>query len=139
MSGEENKAIVREFLDEAYGKKNLAIGDKWLSDVSVLHTSGGDIKGGEGWKKFATAYITVFPDLSITVDDTIAEGDKVVTRWTASGTHKGELQGIAPTGKQMTITGIAIYRLAGGKIAEIWGLNDKFGMLQQLGVIPLSG
>lgn len=139
MSTEENKAIVRQFLGEAYGKKKLAVGDKWLAANPVLHTPGLDMEGREAWKRYATMFLTAFPDLDIAVDETIAEGDKVVACWTARGTHKGDLQGIAPTGKQVRWTGIAIYRFAGGKIEEIWGWNDKFGMMQQLGVIPTPG
>ena len=83
--------------------------------------------------------LTTFPDLHLTVDDMTAEGNKVVARWTAKGTHKGKLRNIAPTGKQVTLTGIAIYRFAGGKMEELWGLNDVMGMIQQLRATPTPG
>jgi len=139
VSREENEAIVRKFLDEAYNKRNLAVGDELLTANSVLHWPGGDTTGPEGWKRFATGFLTAFPDLHVSIEDIVAKEDKVVARWTSRGTHEGELQGIAPTGKRVTVMGMGIYRLVGGKIQEIWGLNDKFGMLQQLGVIPSSG
>lgn len=139
MSTEENKATVRQIIEEAYSKGNLAVGDELLTANVVLHTTSADIEGPEGWKQFVTAWRTPFPDLRIAVEDTIAEGDKVVARWTARGTHKGHLRSIAPTGKQVTVTGVAIYRFAGGKIEEMWALNDALGLMQQLGVVPPMG
>ena len=82
-------------------------------------------------------YRNAFPDLHFTIDEQIAEGDKVVTRWTAHGTNKGELLGMPATDKSTTVTGIAVDRIANGKIAESWGIFDQFGMMQQLGVIPM--
>jgi predicted ester cyclase len=87
-------------------------------------------------KQGLTRAQAAFSDISITVEDQIAEGDKVVSRWTIRGTHKGEYMGIAPTGKQVTITGISIYRIEKGKIVEDWANSDMLGMLQQLGAIP---
>ena len=95
-----------------------------------------NIEGIEGWKQYARAFLTGFSDLVVSVEDTIAEGDKVVAHWTCRGTHTGELRGIAPTGKQVTWTGIAIYRFSGGKIEEILGWNDALGLMQQLGAVP---
>ena len=82
-------------------------------------------------------YRNAFPDIHFTIDEQIAGGDKVATRWTAQGTHKGELVGIPATGKSSTVTGIAVDRIVNGKIAESWGIFDRFGMMQQLGVIPV--
>ena len=81
-------------------------------------------------------YRTAFPDMRITIEDQVAEGDKVVTRWTASGTHQGDLMGIDPTGRRATVTGITIDRISGGKVEETWTNFDAMGMMQQLGVIP---
>ena len=136
MSTEENKTILHRFLDEAYNKGNLAVGDELLAANAVFHTPDADIEGIEGWKQYANAFLTGFSDLVVAVEDTIAEGDKVVAYWTCRGTHTGELRGIAPTGKQATWTGIAIYRFAGGKIQEIRGWNDALGLMRQLGVVP---
>ena len=136
MPAQENKEIVRYFIEEAYNKGNLSIGDKWLTSNSVFHTPEANIEGIEGWKQYARAFLTGFSDLVVSVEDTIAEGDKVVAHWTCLGTHTGELRGIAPTGKQVTWTGIAIYRFGGGKIEEILGWNDALGLMQQLGAVP---
>ncbi len=93
----------------------------------------------QGLKQFVTVVTAVFPDWHPTIEDMIAEGDKVVVRFTGSGTHKGEFMGIPPTGKQVTITAIAIQRIAGGKIVENWLQADMLGMMQQLGVVPPPG
>lgn len=87
-----------------------------------------------GTKQWTAAIMKAFPDYYVTVEDQFSEGDKVVTRWTARGTHKGEFQGIRPTGKRLTVTGITISRYAGGKIVESWAEWDTQDMMQQLGV-----
>src|SRR5260370_36402142 len=93
----------------------------------------------KGFKKQVTAYRNAFPALTLAIADILAEGNKVTVRWTARGTHKGELMGIAPTGKQTILTGISIIRIAGGKVAEHWGTWDKLRMRQQLGAVPTLG
>lgn len=93
----------------------------------------------EGTKAFTGMYRSAFPDTKMTIDLQIAEGGKVTTRRTAHGTHKGELMGIPATGKQVTITGVGIDRIAGGRIVETWGEFDLMGMMQQLGVVPSPG
>ena len=135
MSAKENKIIVLRFINEAYNRRNLAVGDESLAANVVLHIPDADIEGLEGWKQYAGGFLTGFTDIVVYVKDTIAEGDKVVAHWTCCGVHTGELQGIAPTGKQVTMTGIAIYRFAGYKIEEIWVWNDLLGMMRQLGVV----
>ena len=136
MSTKQNKAIVCRFIDEAYNKRNLTVGDELLAANVVLHVSNSDIKGLDGWKQYASSFLAGFSDIVIFVKDTIAEGDKVVASWICHGIHTGELQGIAPTGKEVTWTRIAIYRFVGGKIEEVWVWNDIWGMMRQLGVIP---
>ena len=118
---EENKAIARRYLDELWNKKNTAI---WDELSSFDHQAGG------------TVIRTAFPDIEMTFDDQIAEGDKVMTRYTLRGTHKGEYAGVPPTNKQVTYTGMWIYRIEGEKIVERWGNNDRLGLLQQIGAIP---
>lgn len=81
-------------------------------------------------------YRSAYPDTHFTVEDQIAEGDKVVTRWTGRGTHQGELMGVAPTGNEVTVRGIEIDRIVGGRIEETWVNYDTSGMMQQLGVVP---
>jgi predicted ester cyclase len=136
MSTKQNKDIVCRFIDEAYNKRNLTVGDELLAANVVIHVSNYEIKGLEGWKQYADSFLVGFSDIVISVKGTIAEGDKVVANWICHGVHTGELQGIAPTGKQATWTGIAIYRFVGGKIEEVWVWNDIWGMMRQLGVIP---
>ncbi len=138
MSIEENKALVQRFVEEVWNKGNLAAADEFLAANSVGHDpdAPGLAPGVEGFKQVFTMFRTAFPDLHVTVEDMIAEGDKVVSRTTARGTHKGELMGIAPTGKQVTVAEIRIHRIAGGKIVEHWGIVDKLSLMQQLGVVP---
>ena len=136
MSAKQNKAFVYRFIDEAYNKRNLTVGDELLAANVVLHVSNSDIKGIEGWKQYAGSFLAGFSNIVISVKDTIAEEDKVVASWICHGIHTDELQGIAPTGKEVTWTGIAIYRFVGGKIEEVWVWNDIWGMMRQLGVIP---
>jgi steroid delta-isomerase-like uncharacterized protein len=97
------------------------------------------LQGLEAYKQSIELNFTGFPDLRFTIEDQLAEADKVVTRWTFRGTHQGPFQGIPPTGKQVTITGISIFRVANGKGVEVWTDADYLGMLQQLGVIPTPG
>lgn len=111
------------------------MGDELLATNVVLHVSNSDIEGTEGWKQYAKSFLDGF-SIVISVKDIIAEGEKVVANWTCQGIHTGELQGISPTGKQVTWTGIAIYRFAGGKIEEVWVWNDLLSLWRQLGVVP---
>ena len=92
-------------------------------------------RGPESEKKRATLYRTAFPDLQLTIEDTIAEGQTVMARWSCRGTHKGDLSGIAPTGKQVIISGVSVARFTGGKMVEGWVNWDALGLMQQLGVV----
>jgi len=139
MSTESNKAVARRFLEEVFGQGKLAVADEIVAPDHVDRGPGalpGLPPGPEGSKMLVTVYRKAFPDIQFTIDEQIVEGDKVVTRWTGYGTHKGELAGIPPTGKSATVTGIGVDRIVNGKIVESWGVFDQFGMLQQLGVIP---
>ena len=132
---EDNKAVVRRFIEEIVNRGNLALADTLIAANYVYHGPGGlEFRGPEGLKQLVTVYRTAFPDLRMTIDDLIAEDDKVVARWTGRGTHKGDLTGIAPTGRTTTVTGIVISRLSGGKIVEDFESFDELGMLRQLGV-----
>jgi len=140
MSTEENKAIHRRVFEEVFNQGKLDVASQIFATDYIFHVSvPGEVRGPEGFKQMVSMYRTAFPDLQYTIEDQISEGDKVVTRWTCSGTHKGELMGIAPTSVQGTVTGIVIGRIAGGKIVEDWGNWDALGMLQQLGVVPPIG
>ena len=140
MSTEDNKALVRRWYEEAFNQKNTAALDEFLDPNFVDHSLPAGMPAGiEGQKQLIGMYLTAFPDSHVTVEDMIAEGDKVVARFTGSGTHQGEFMGIPPAGKQVTATGIDIIRIAGSKFVEHWSEQNAFGMLQQLGVIPTPG
>ena len=139
MSAQENKALARRSW-EIVTETNLDTLDDGLKEVYaedvVLHEPDEDIVGIEGLKQFLSMIRAAFPDLRVTLEDAIAEGEKVVSRWTAQGTHQGELMGIAPTGSQVTFTGITIHRIEDGKIVEEWENWDALGMMQQIGAVP---
>jgi steroid delta-isomerase-like uncharacterized protein len=137
VSAQENKDIVRRLNEEPW-TGNLDIIDELVDPDYIGHdpSTPEPLRGPEGVKEFITTYRTAYSDGRITVDDQIAEGDRVATRWTGRGTHDGELMGIAPTGKQVTVPGLTISRLSNGKVVEEWTNWDTLGMLQQLGAIP---
>lgn len=136
---EANKAIARRFIEEAFNKGNLAVLDEIVAPDHKDLGPGSfpDLPPGpEGSKRLVSVYRNAFPDVHLTIEDQVAEGDKVVTRWTGRGTHKGELTGIPPTGKSTVTTGMGIDRIVNGKIVESWGIFDQLGLLTQLGVVP---
>ncbi len=135
---EQNKAIVRRLFEELWNKGNLSVADQLFSPNYTHHDpSTPDFgRGPESERKRATLYRTAFPDLQLTIEDIIAEGETVMARWSCRGTHKGDLSGIAPTGKQFSISGVSIARLTNGKMAEGWVNWDAQGLMQQLGVVP---
>jgi steroid delta-isomerase-like uncharacterized protein len=138
MSTEDNKALARRGY-EALNQRNLAAFEELVIPDVVLHNASMTIQGIEAYKQFISMYFTAFPDLRFTIEDMIAEGDTVVVRQTARGTHQGNLMGIPPTGKQVSTTGINILRFANGKGVEEWFNGDDLGLLQQLGVVPTMG
>jgi steroid delta-isomerase-like uncharacterized protein len=135
---EGNKNVVRRLFGEVWSKNNTTLVDELLAPTYSHHdASTPDVgPGPEGYKKIVATYRGAFPDLRFTCDDLVAEGEKVTARWTCRGTHKGDLNGIKPTGREVTISGISICDFAGGKVAEEWVNWDALGMLQQLGVVP---
>jgi steroid delta-isomerase-like uncharacterized protein len=137
MAAEENKALVRRILEEVWNKGNLAAIDELFAPTHVRHDPANPgVQDRDGVRQLVTMYRSAFPDLQFTVEDQIAEGDTVVTRYTGRGTHKGALPGIPATGKQATVSGIAISRIVGGKDSEEWVNYDALGLMQQLGAIP---
>jgi steroid delta-isomerase-like uncharacterized protein len=138
MRGEELKAIARREVDEIFTAGDLAVVDELYAADYIGHdpTRPEPIRGPAGVKEQVSGYRTAFPDLQLTADEIVAEGDLVVTRWTATGTHEGELFGVTPTGRQVTATGISIIRVAGGRIVEDWTSWDALGLMQQLGALP---
>ena len=140
MSTEENKAIIRRIYEEVFNQGNLAVADELIATNYVSHVPGGqEYKGPEGFKQFITQTRTAFPDLHMTVEHIIAEGDKVAHCGKLQGTFKGETMGIAPTGKQVAMTVTTISRFAGGKEVEAWMNYDQLSMYQQMGVAPPAG
>jgi steroid delta-isomerase-like uncharacterized protein len=137
---EENKALVQRFVEEAFNRGNLDVADEIYAPGFVSHESDGPVeRSPEYVKQFVGTYRGAFPNGHTTVEDYIAEGDRVAYRWTFRGTHRGELMGIPPTGEQVAITGITVDRISGGKIGEEWNNFDRLGMLQQLGAAPAPG
>ena len=138
MPTEENKAIIRRGFEEILNQRNLDAVDTYFSPNYVGHDPAlpEDLHGREEFRQFAASYLSAFPDLHITIEDQFVEGDKVVTRFTSRGTHQGDFVGIPPTGNRITVEGISIDRMVGGKSEESWTINDIMGMMQQLGAIP---
>ena len=134
---EENKALARRFYEEVWNGQNLdAIDELVAADVVIHSAPPGLPEGAAGVKALIGMYLSAFPDMKMTVEDIIATGDRVVTRWAATGTHQGVLMGVPPTGKHVTATGIGIDRVSGGRVVETWGEFDALGVMQQLGVVP---
>jgi len=138
---ENNKNVVRRLIEEVWNKGNLQVADElYTPNYSHHDPATPDLgRGPEGEKQRATLYRSAFPDFRLSIDDLLADGDNVVARWNCRGTHKGELNGIAPTSKQFNISGISVVRFSGGKMAEGWINWDALGMMQQLGAVPQLG
>jgi len=137
MSLEENKASARRFYEQVFNQQNLTAIDDCLAPNIIDHSLPPGVPGGiEGVRLTISMFLTAFPDLHLTLEDLIAEGDKVVVCWTMRGTHQGAFAGMPPTGRQFTLPGASILRLVGNKVVESWINYDQLSMLQQLGVIP---
>ena len=139
MSHEENKALVSRFVEEFWNQGNTAAADELMAADATIVLPGRGQVSKESLKAFALTLRGAFPDWYSTLEDLIAEDDRVGERWTGRGTHQGAFQGIAPTGKRVAVPGFVFYRLASGKIAEFRGLFDGLALLQQLGAIPDHG
>jgi len=149
---EQHDLIIR-YVESVWNKGDTVAPDEYIATTFVHNDpsiSGGSINGPDGVTHLVTMFRTAFPDLNITIKDMIAEDDKIATRWTMGGTHEGEFWtvygtsqgesiGVPPTGKYLMVTGISVYRIADGKIAEVWQIWDCLGLYQQLGVIPAEG
>ena len=136
MSTEQNKTIIRHWFAELINKNNLALADELVDTNYVNHFLPPDQTGPEAEKHIMTLFFSAFPDLQGTVEDLLAEGDKVAVRITWRGANTGNFMGMPPTNKQVAFTSINIFRLVNGKIAENWPQIDMMGLMQQLGVIP---
>jgi steroid delta-isomerase-like uncharacterized protein len=136
---EQNKVVLRRHFAEVWSQGNVALLDELFASDYLGHAPPDEIQGRESLKQYVSTVRMAIPDLQCTVEDQIAEADRVVIRWTARGTHTGKYQGIPPTGKQVTMTGMSFARIANGKIVESWTNSDALGMLQLLGVVPAPG
>jgi steroid delta-isomerase-like uncharacterized protein len=138
---EQNKTAVRRLFDELWNKGSLPVADELIAPTYTHHdASTPDVgRGPESEKKRVMHHRNAFPDMRLTIEDIIAEGETVIARWSCRGQHKGELNGFAPTGKQVAITGVTIARFVGGKMVEGFVDWDALGLMQQLGVVPELG
>ena len=133
----ENKALARRAWEEIFNQRNLDALDEFYAADAVWHQPDQDLQGLEEVKQWLARPFEAFPDLNVTIEDVIAEGDKVVIRYTSRGTHQGETGGLGPpTGRQIELEGIAIQRFEGDKIVEFWDRFDSLSLLQQLGLAP---
>lgn len=138
---EQNKISEQTLIEEVWNRGNFAIVDQLVSPDFRGHSASPetDTRGTDGYRAYYQALRAAFPDMHFAIEDQIAEGDKVVTRWTARGTHQGDYAGIPATGRAGVIIGVTTDRIADGKVVECWTSLDELGLLQQLGVIPRPG
>ena len=133
----ENKAVVRRLI-EAFNQGKLDEAASLVASDYVWHGPGAEAHGPEGWKQVAAMYRNAFPDVVCTIDDQIAECDKVATRFTARGTHRGELGGVAASGRFVTVPCLVLTRIVNGRIVEDFEVFDQLGMFQTIGTVPVS-
>lgn len=138
MSVEENKAIVRDYF-EAFANKDLAWIDEHIAPDFVRHDPGlpFEVRGPEGVRHLNSVLLTAFPDLRLDIEDVVAEEDKVLARLTIRATHQGDFMDIPPTGKEVEVSVLDLFRIADGRLEEHWAMIDNLGMMQQLGVISM--
>ena len=139
MAAAESRVIARRFFDDVFNKGDMKTVDQIFAPDYVGYSSANlsrPIRGPAGIKRFVTMYRKAFPDIRFTFEDVIARGDRIAVRWTTTGTHRGALFGIAPTGKKMTVTGIGIAQIVNGRIRVSHSEVNMLGMAQQLGAVP---
>jgi steroid delta-isomerase-like uncharacterized protein len=133
-----DKATLLQAMDAIWNQRKLEVVDEIVASDYIRHDPAfpGEVRGPEGFKQYVVAMCTPFPDARISIEDVIAEGDRMALRWTFRGKRSGDFMGIAATGRELTLTGISIIRMEGDKIVEGWDGYDALGMLRQLGVTP---
>jgi steroid delta-isomerase-like uncharacterized protein len=140
MSLEDNKDVIRAYVETIFNQRQVDRADELVAADYLDHAAlPGQAPGLQGAKQKWAMYLAGIPDLRVTIEELVAEADKVAVRRSYEGTHQGELLGIPPTGKQVQLGGISIFRLADGKIAEQWEQLDRLALMQQLGVLPTPG
>jgi steroid delta-isomerase-like uncharacterized protein len=140
MSAQENKIVSWRLQEEVFGQDKLALVDELLAPDYVSHAPGDPelSRGPEDIKEIVRAYHAAFPDLTFTVEKQVAEGDLVVTRWIARGTHQGEFMGVPPSGRRIEVSGMSMDRISGSRIVENWNNWEALEMMEQIGAIPES-
>jgi steroid delta-isomerase-like uncharacterized protein len=134
---EVNKQLLRRWCDEGFNKNNMAIADEvYDADVYYHEPSAGEVIGLEPLKQFVVTWRTAFPDSKLKIEEQVTEQDRIATRWTFTGTHRGIFRGLAPTGKPIKFSAMYFYRFANGKVVEIHAMVNLLSLLQQLGAIP---
>ena len=132
---EQNKTLARRWFEDLFSRGNLDAANEILSAEFVDHLTHEDERGIEELKHYVTIYRTAFPDIQDSVEDIVAEADKVVVRWRSGGTHQGEFMGVPPTGRHVTFSGMRLFRIAENKIVESWVNIDERGLREQLGAV----
>jgi steroid delta-isomerase-like uncharacterized protein len=133
---QDNLALARRAIEEVWNRGNYEVLPELVANDILIHTAPDDIHGHEGIRQFYESLRQAFPDIRFTIEDQLADGDRIATRWSAQGTHKGMFQGLPATGKQVRLTGIDIDRFVNGKVVECWPEANELGLLQQLGLLP---
>jgi steroid delta-isomerase-like uncharacterized protein len=138
---ETNRNVVRRWIEDGLGKGNMAVAAETFAPDCRIRLVGApqDMRGPDAFLAFLGPIAGAFPDLRMSIDEQVADGDRVMTRWTATGTHKVDLMGAKPTGKQVTFSGVACDRIDGGRVVERWEIMDQLGLLQQVGLVPTPG
>ena len=139
MATEQNKTVIRRYYEELWNKGNLGLASDIFAADAVRHdpNTAAPTRVAEAIAPYVAMNRTAFPDLHFTIDDLMVDGDKVVARWTFRGTHNGEYMGVPASGKQVVMGGIGIYRVAGGKITDLWVVSDDLTLMQQIGAFPV--
>jgi steroid delta-isomerase-like uncharacterized protein len=140
MSAEQNKAIARRWAEEVWSKGNFGLIEELVAPEYVAHDPADpeEVRGTEAIRRYIETFRTAFPDMQLSVEDQVAEAEKVLTRWTARGTHRGDFFDIAPSGNRLEIAGMSLDRFSGGRFVESWENYDALGMMQQIGAVPKS-
>jgi steroid delta-isomerase-like uncharacterized protein len=128
---EAHKVLIRREAEQMWNANDVDLADELFAEEFVGHFDVGPVQGRRAVKSFITEIIEALPDIRMTIEDLFGEGDRVVTRWKATGTHKSEYRGARPTGRRITIRGITVWRLASGRIVESWSHSDLSGLLEQ--------
>jgi len=138
----EREALARRFFEEAFNEGRLEVLDSVVSDDYRAHDPQDpfpDLRGPAAARALVQHYRAAFPDVRFTIEDVVDQRDRVAIRWTATGTHRGQLNGLAPTDRTVTVSGMTLQRFAGGRVTEAWTNWDTLGLLQQIGAAPAPG